>query len=137
MPFRAGGWSRSWLLLGGFRFLLVHATPADPLFQYCRDPQRWPAQVRGVEADILLAGHTHLPLAISVDRLRILNPGSVGQPKHGRPEARYAVWEDGELSLRARPYDVQKTAGKLLSLPVPVGIRGQLAAVLRSGLPPG
>jgi protein phosphatase len=123
--------------LGGFRFLLCHATPADPLFEYCRAPERWRAEIRGVDADILLTGHTHLPLDIAVDRVRILNPGSVGQPKHGRPEARYTVWEEGLLSLHARSYDVEKTVGKLLSLPVSAAIRSGLAAVLRSGLSPG
>jgi protein phosphatase len=69
--------------------------------------------------------------------LRIVNPGSVGQPKHGSPMACYAVWEDGRISLKSCCYPVEETVGKVYALPVPLEIRSQLAAVLRSGSPPG
>src|ERR1035438_3532607 len=45
--------------------------------------------------------------------------------------------EDGRLSLQSRPYPVEDTIRKVYSLPVPMEIRSQLAAVLRSGSPPG
>jgi predicted phosphodiesterase len=90
-----------------------------------------------LQADIVLAGHTHLPFTMNLEKLRIVNPGSVGQPKHGSPMACYALWEDGRLSLRSRRYPVEETVQKILSLPVSTEIRSQLAAVLRSGCPPG
>lgn len=124
--------------IDGYRFLLCHATPTEPLFKYCpADPARWASEIGGAQADIVLAGHTHLPFTMSLEKQRIVNPGSVGQPKHGSPMACYAIWEDGSLSLQSRPYPIDETAKKILSLPVSPEILSQLAAILRSGSPPG
>src|ERR1039458_1513090 len=80
----------------GYRFFLCHATPMEPLFQYCpAEPARWASEIAGVQADIVLTGDTHLPFMMSLGERQIVNPGSVGQPKHGAPLACYALWEDG------------------------------------------
>jgi protein phosphatase len=122
----------------GHRFFLVHATPTVPLFRYCpAEPARWASEIEGLPADILLTGHTHLPFAMSLGKQRVVNPGSVGQPKHGTPMACYALWENGRLFLHSCHYPVEDTVRKVYSLPVPMEIRSQLAAVLLSGFPPG
>jgi putative phosphoesterase len=124
--------------IDGYRFFLCHATPEEPLFKYCpAEPSQWAPEVGGLQADIVLAGHTHLPFLMDLERQRIVNPGSVGQPKHGAPAACYALWEDGRMSLQSRPYPVEETVEKILTLPVSTQARSQLAAVLRSGSPPG
>jgi len=118
----------------GCRFFLCHATPAEPLFQYCpAEPAQWAPQIADLHTDIVLTGHTHVPFVMSVAERQVVNPGSVGQPKHGFPMACYALWEDGRMSLRSCGYPVEETVGKVHSLPVPAAIRSQLAAVLRSG----
>jgi protein phosphatase len=120
--------------IDGYRFFLCHATPAEPLFQYCpAEPARWAPEIEGLQADIVLAGHTHLPFTMNLEKLRIVNPGSVGQPKHGAPMACYAVWDDGRLSLRWCRYPFEETVKKVCALPVPMEIRSQLAAVLLAG----
>jgi protein phosphatase len=124
--------------IDGCRFYLCHATPTEPLFTYWpREPALWAREIAGFQADIVLAGHTHVPCLMNLGTRRIANPGSVGQPKHGAPVACYAVWEDGLLSLRSRPYAMEDTVRKVLSLPVPMEFRSQLAAALRTGSPPG
>jgi len=123
--------------IDGCRFFLCHATPTEPLFQYCpAEPARWASEIVGVEADMVLAGHTHLPFTMDLEKLQIVNPGSVGQPKHGFPMACYALWEDGRIFLRSCHYPVEDTVRKVYALPVPLEIRSQLAAVLLSGSPP-
>lgn len=120
--------------VGAVRFLLCHAVPSDPLFRYSPAGRGfWEDEAASVGADVLLTGHTHLPFVLALGGQKVVNPGSVGQPKHGSPEACYAVWEDGDLTLRARPYDVDATIGKLLGLPIDESIRRRLAEVLRSG----
>jgi protein phosphatase len=122
--------------IDGYRFFLCHATPTEPLFQYCRaEPAQWAPEIEGIQADIVLTGHTHLPFTLNLEKLRIVNPGSVGQPKHGAPMACYALWENGRLSLQSRRYPVEETVAKIRSLPVAIEIRNQLAAVLLSGYP--
>jgi len=122
----------------GKRFFLCHAVPSDPLFRYGpRDPAFWAQEAAAVNSDILLVGHTHWPFILNVSTRQVVNPGSVGQPKHGRCEACYALWDEGNLTLKSQPYDVEATIGRLLALPVDRGIRSQLVEVLRNGSPPG
>ena len=123
----------------GVRFLACHATPSDPLYEYCPPASdRWPAEARGVRADIVLTGHTHLPFQRREGTQLIVNPGSLGQPKHGRPEACYAVWDGGSLQLHSSVYPVEETVRKVSALPLPAKIQEQLSAVLREGrLPAG
>ena len=94
-------------------------------------------RLRAYRPMLILTGHTHVPFTMDLENLRIVNPGSVGQPKHGSPMACYAVWENGRLVLKSCSYAVEETVGKVYALPVPLEIRRQLAAVLRSGSPPG
>src|SRR5262249_42185416 len=77
------------------RFLLVHATPRDPLDEYATaDADFWADRLRQVEADVVCVGHTHLPYVLEVGDKLVVNPGSVGQPRDGDPRASYAVLED-------------------------------------------
>jgi protein phosphatase len=118
----------------GRRFFLCHAAPSDPLFKYGpTEAAFWTPEAAAVTADILLVGHTHLPFVMDLGAQRVANPGSVGQPKHGVPEACYAVWEDGAISLRSCRYPVEETVRKVLALPIDIRVRRQLTAVLTIG----
>jgi putative phosphoesterase len=118
----------------GVRFFLCHAVPSDPLFAYCReDSSRWIEEAANVPADILLAGHTHMPFIRHVGARTVVNPGSLGQPKNGIPRASYAVWQDGRLDLRSYEYPVGETIRKVMAMPVPDAIRRRLVNVLRTG----
>ncbi|MFB3778371.1 MAG: metallophosphoesterase [Bryobacteraceae bacterium] len=118
----------------GRRFFLCHATPSDPLFRYLRpESPDWPAELAQADADVLLVGHTHLPFRAVLGGREVVNPGSVGQPKHGSPEACYAVWEDGRFLLRSSTYRADLTARKVSGLPIDKRIGGRLADVLMRG----
>lgn len=123
---------------GDTRFYLCHAIPSDPLFGYCEgESDRWVEEIRNLPAEVLLVGHTHVPMARNVGGRLIVNPGSLGQPKNGSPEARYAVWEEGKVELKSYPYPVEKTIGKIQALPIDAALRNELSVVLRSGtIPP-
>ncbi len=101
-------------------------------------------RVLSADAEVLFCGHTHIPyirtleagqLQIKVNHLdsqqssqfttplkRIINVGSVGEPRHGRPNATYAIYntETTEVKLKEVPYNYQETC----------------QAILKSGLPP-
>lgn len=86
---------------------------------------------------MILIGHTHLPAIRTFGKRTVVNPGSLGQPKMGSPEARYAVWEDGRLELKSFAYPYETTAAKIQTLPVDVQIRNELSSILRTGeIPP-
>lgn len=123
--------------VGGKVFFLCHAAPGDPLFRYVRaDPALWAKEAAAMNADVLLVGHTHLPFILDLGAQRVVNPGSVGQPKDGAPQARYAVLEDGVVTLKSAPYAVDETVRKLSELQIDARIRSQLADVLLTGRPP-
>ena len=115
-------------------FLLCHATPSDPLYEYRKeDSPLWFDDWAGSDADVVLVGHTHLPFARRINERLIVNPGSVGQPKHGLPEARYAIWEDGLLTLASASYPFEETIRKIQQMPLSREVQEDLASVLRNG----
>ena len=118
----------------GKRFLLCHAIPSDPLYGYCADSSdKWQQEVQSIETDYLLVGHTHTPFIQQVGRTTVVNPGSLGQPKTGNPDACYAVWRDGRFELKRFSYDLDKTVDRIRQMPVPAEIRRDLTTVLRTG----
>lgn len=122
--------------LGGVRFHLVHATPSDPLYTYLPPTQtvRWAAEANRVDADLLLVGHTHLPMILRVGRKLVVNPGSVGQPRDGDPRAAYAVIEDGEPRLERVTYDISTTIQALEEKDLPPSVFADLSNLLETGV---
>jgi len=116
------------------RFYLVHATPTDPLFGYCPEhAPSWREQVGCVAADVLVVGHTHTPFVRREGGISILNPGSLGQPKTGRPQACYAIWEDGEMSLKEYEYPIEETIRGIRAMPILPEDQDALITVLKTG----
>lgn len=78
----------------GARVLGVHAAPGTDDGDGIRptmsdDVLR--AAVAGCEADLVLVGHTHIPLDRTVDGVRIFNPGSVSNALVADLRAKYAI----------------------------------------------
>lgn len=123
---------------GNTRFYLCHAIPSDPLFGYCEaDSPRWITEIQDIPADVILTGHTHVPMKRPEGGKLIVNPGSLGQPKTGNSDACYAVWEDGRIELKSYPYPVWRAASKIRALPIPAPLRDELATILHTGeIPP-
>jgi len=118
-------------------FYLVHAMPTNPLFGYCpEDSAQWEKELDWVRADVLVVGHTHTPFIRRIGEKMILNPGSLGQPKTGRTLACYAVWEDGEVSLKEYPYPLADTIHEIRAMPISQDVQDGLVAVLQTGALP-
>jgi predicted phosphodiesterase len=123
--------------------LLVHGTPASDLHYFLEtatpdlgvhgspgvraaDAQEVRERLGGVQASLVLCGHTHMPRLAQCGPTLIANPGSVGlqaydwdQPhrhvmENGHPLARYAVAErrgaGWAVQLRAVAYDWEPQA---------------------------
>lgn len=105
-------------------FLLAHASPRQPVWEYILDSGIAAANFEQMDAStpIALVGHTHVPVlysttgtggvrmappvygeAISLVGSRfIVNPGSVGQPRDGDPRAAYALLDTEDLAWEYR-----------------------------------
>lgn len=84
---------------------LVHGAPDDP------DRYVYPDDVDAdlfAGQDVLLFGHTHVPVTAVTEAGTVLNPGSVGQPRDGDRRASYAVLDldAGRIELRRVEYPV-------------------------------
>ena len=122
------------LKLDGKRFLLVHASPRDPLDEYVgADPAAWEARLGGLHVDFLLVGHTHLQFSLQAGRTTVVNPGSVGLQRDGDPRARYAVIEDGRVELKQAAYDVEAAVAAVADSPIEPTAKKLLAEVYRIG----
>jgi predicted phosphodiesterase len=120
----------------GIRSLLVHGTPADPLYGNLRTDQRvWPFNTFGVRADLLLVGQTHHQFDVMVGATRVVSPGSVGLPLDGDARAAYAVIDEEGIHLRRCEYRVNHTIDSLRIGGLEEPALGELAWVLRSGSP--
>jgi putative phosphoesterase len=116
------------------RFLLVHATPRDPLDEYAPpDVDFWARRLENVTADVVCVGHTHVPYVLEVGNRLVINPGSVGQPRDGDPRASYAIIDDRRVELKRVEYPVEDTVRAIVDSEVPEQAKALLAQVLRTG----
>jgi len=122
------------LTIDNTRFLLVHATPRDPLDEYAAaDQEFWRRRLVNVEADVVCVGHTHQPYVLEVGDKLVINPGSVGQPRDGDPRASYALIEDYKVELKRIEYPVEDTVQSVLESALPERAKDLLAEVFRTG----
>jgi predicted phosphodiesterase len=127
---------------------LFHASPRDPVWDYVLSAEAAAAAFERTEAPLLLVGHSHVPLAISLeDRVLagglapggtetrldggrwLLNPGSVGQPRDGNPHAAWLLLDLGERRawFRRVEYDVGRTQEEIRERGLPDALAERLA----------
>lgn len=123
------------LTLGGKRFLLVHATPRDPMDEYAPpDPAFWGPRLAGLSVDYVCVGHTHQPYTLTVNGITVVNPGSIGLSRDGDPRASYAVIENGQVELKRAEYPVEQTVNAVLSSGLDATAGKMLAELYRGGV---
>jgi predicted phosphodiesterase len=117
--------------------LCVHGCPPDSAMTYIFEPSHYELGLimDSLDQDICFIGHTHLlelyhydgreihqsPLGEEKIRLNhtdryLVNVGSVGQPRDADRQAKYVIYNVRERFLEVRfvPYDIAKTASKIL-----------------------
>jgi putative phosphoesterase len=120
--------------LDGTRFLLVHATPRDPLDEYAfADVEFWSRRLQNVDADVICVGHTHQPYVLQVGDKLVINPGSVGQPRDGDPRAAYGVIEDNRVDIKRVSYPIEETVHTIEESTLPDQAKAMLREVLHTG----
>lgn len=129
-------------------FELVHGSPRDPLVEYVTSSGVARDNLAVLTVPIGLHGHTHVPVAWieeggrvelvrgrpgnSVElagRRALLNPGSVGQPRDGDPDAAYAILEPqaGRISWRRVAYDIGSVQAAMRDAGLPNSLRARLS----------
>jgi len=95
------------------RALFCHATPRnDTDVMTVETPlDRMRTHLSGVEADVVVCGHTHMQFDRMVDRVRVVNAGSVGMT-YGEPGAYWAMLGPG-AKMRRTEYDRSAAAERI------------------------
>jgi diadenosine tetraphosphatase ApaH/serine/threonine PP2A family protein phosphatase len=127
---------------------LFHASPRDPVWDYVLSAEAAAAAFVLTEAPLLLVGHSHVPLAISLaggvldgglapggteaelgSGRWLLNPGSVGQPRDGNPLAAWLLLDLAERRawFRRVEYDVARTQEEIRERGLPDALAERLA----------
>jgi predicted phosphodiesterase len=101
------------------RLVAVHAVPGNDetsLVPNTPDDQVRP-HLAGLDARLLLCGHTHRPMDRVVDSVRLVNDGSVGLPLDGDPRPAYALLDfEGDrctVTIRRVAYDLEAVVAEL------------------------
>lgn len=133
--------------IDSLRVYAVHGSPRNPLYGYLKPslpleeillaltPSPLVVKPKPVEADLVVVGHTHIPMDLRVGNKRIINPGSIGQPRDSDWRASYGILnlETGEFHIHRVKYNVEKTISKLRALNLDFQMLVKLEAILRTG----
>ncbi|HEV2415783.1 MAG TPA: metallophosphoesterase family protein [Candidatus Dormibacteraeota bacterium] len=95
------------------RVLFCHATPRNDMdVMTVETPvDRMRMLLAGVDASVVVCGHTHMQFDRMVGRVRVVNAGSVGMP-YGLPGAYWAMLGP-EVHLRQTSYDRDAAAARI------------------------
>jgi predicted phosphodiesterase len=126
---------------------LYHGSGRDPVWEYVLSVATARATLALTEAPLVLVGHTHAALEFSVDGdsargdtapagttvelgplRRLLNPGSVGQPRDGDPRAAWLEIdnESGWATFRRTEYPVERTQAEMRAAGLPEALAARL-----------
>jgi putative phosphoesterase len=87
--------------IGGKRVVITHASPCPPHTQYVLPHSKELKRIGSVDADVVVIGHSHKQMVVSVGRPLVINPGSAGQARDHSNGKRlsYAVLELGRAHV--------------------------------------
>lgn len=131
-------------------YSLAHGSPRSPVWEYILDAATATANLAFFSTQLCFVGHTHVPLVAEFGEAcgravlssfqagttidlrrprRIINPGSVGQPRDGDPRAAYAILDTARATIEARRvnYDIGKTQSQMASAGLPPALTRRLA----------
>ncbi len=130
-------------------FTLVHGSPREPIWEYLISTGIAKENFTYFETQFCLVGHSHVPLVFSYseggacsssqfsaniglalgrNRL-IINPGAVGQPRDGNPQASYAIYDSEARLVRLYrvPYDIHSTQDRMVERGLPMRLVARLS----------
>lgn len=146
-----GGWPSALVTRG---VGLAHGSMRDPAWEYVVDPQIARANLAEQTEQVVLVGHSHLPLSWRIDpesdagaigtrraggdvvefgdELWILNPGSVGQPRDRDPRAAWLELDLGRglAHWHRVAYDIESAQAAIRNAGLPEPLADRLGAGL-------
>ena len=111
--------------------LFCHATPRSDteVFTRLTPEDRLLPVFSGLDARVVICGHTHMQSDRRIGGVRVVNAGSVGMP-YGEPGAYWLLLGPG-IELRHTPYDLEAAAERIRRSPYPEAEHFAAHSVLR------
>lgn len=100
------------------KVVIAHGHPDDPdRYTY---PEDFSADLLGDES-LLVLGHTHVQGSVVLPDGMIVNPGSVGQPRDGRPGAAFSIVDLGRQTVSEQrvDYNIDRVVDAVASANLP------------------
>jgi putative phosphoesterase len=103
--------------VGGRLVTMVHGSPWPPYDRYLTESDPSWAGCADIEADVLITGHTHVPMVKLVAGTLVVNPGSLGESREigARDMASYAI------------VDLERMDAEIVRFPLPQRVPTPLA----------
>ena len=118
--------------------LIVHGHPENP-DRYTYPDEFEPAMLEG-DARVTITGHTHVQGVREFDEGVVMNPGSVGQPRDGDPEAAFAVLDidesddaGGTAAIDVETHRVSYDIDRVVAAVEEAGLPEKIGTRLRKG----
>jgi predicted phosphodiesterase len=98
--------------------LYVHGSPLSDVESFDHEPREDDERLlAGVSDQTVVFGHSHLQFQrAGPQRTWLVNPGSVGSPRHGEPNAAWGLLRDGRFELRRTEYDTARAGAAFRAL---------------------
>lgn len=95
------------LEIEGHSVYICHGSP-NSISEYLREGDEISNQVMAsYDGDLLICAHTHMPYTKSYEENIIVNTGSVGKPKIGRPNSTYQLLEIDDKDILAEIIEIE------------------------------
>lgn len=109
------------LILDFPKFQIVHGSLVNPAEEYLTSLAEALPTFEKMTQKLLFVGHTHRPLILEHEGKKIINPGSVGQPRDGDPRAAYLIFDEekNESTLYRVNYDIPAVQEKMKAAGLP------------------
>jgi diadenosine tetraphosphatase ApaH/serine/threonine PP2A family protein phosphatase len=128
------------------RFLAVHASPREPIWEYLLTLEQARDNFARFNTQVCLIGHSHVPLIFRMqldrryegpilpdadetlelqdDTRYFINPGSVGQPRNQDPRAAYAILDTDASTVQFNriDYDIAQTQRQMRDANLPIAL---------------
>jgi len=107
---------------------MFHGSPEDP-DEYVFDESRAEELLRKTAYDVIICGHTHSPMKVRIGKRLFINPGSVGQPRDGNPDASFSILDldTMESEIIRVGYDVSAVRQDMLKKGLPRSLSSRLS----------
>jgi putative phosphoesterase len=99
------------------RVLYVHASPRNDLDIFTEDTpeERIAFLFEGVDADVVVCGHTHIQFDRTIAGKRVVNSGSVGMPYEEKPGAYWTLDLEHRRTEYENPPQAEQTRAEILA----------------------